>query len=58
MLQKTSTCDFDGHTEFSRLTPDQRLSWLDEANAAFLELHALANPALRIAEDEAPYGTE
>ncbi len=25
--------DFDGHTEFHRLSPRQRLAWLDEAVA-------------------------
>lgn len=25
--------DFDGHTEFYRLSPQQRLAWLDEAVA-------------------------
>lgn len=51
VIEKTSPSDFDGHTEFSRMTPDQRLSWLDEANAAYLELHALA----RVAEAQALY---
>ena len=23
--------DYDGHTEFDRMTPGQRLAWLDEA---------------------------
>jgi len=23
--------DYDGHTEFNRMTPAQRLAWLDEA---------------------------
>lgn len=56
-LKETTRSDFDGHTEFSKMTPDQRLSWLDEANTAFLELHALANPSLRVAEDDVPYGS-
>ncbi len=47
ILNNTSHQDFDGHTEFARMTPDQRLSWLDEANTAYLELYALANPSLR-----------
>ena len=53
ILEKTSQADCDGHTEFFRMTPDQRLSWLDEANAAYLELHGLA----RVAETQSPYGT-
>ncbi|NLX26704.1 MAG: hypothetical protein GXY61_12240 [Lentisphaerae bacterium] len=57
VLNNTSHQDFDGHTEFARMTPDQRLSWLDEANAAYVELHALVKPSLRIAETDPPYGT-
>lgn len=57
ILNKTTSTDFDGHTEFSRMTPDQRLSWLDEANAAYLELHGLARPELRVAEESPDYGS-
>lgn len=57
IIKESSPRDFDGHTEFSRMTPDQRLSWLDEANDAYLELHALANPTLRVAETDASYKT-
>ena len=53
IIEQTSQVDFDGHTEFSRMTPDQRLSWLDEANAAYLELHGLA----RVAEKSPQYGS-
>jgi len=33
VLQSTTAADFDGHTEFQRLSPRQRLAWLDEAVA-------------------------
>jgi hypothetical protein len=33
VLQSTTAADFDGHTEFQRLSPLQRLAWLDEAVA-------------------------
>jgi len=33
VLQRSTVSDFDGHTEFHRLSPRQRLSWLDEAVA-------------------------
>jgi hypothetical protein len=33
VLRASSPQDFDGHTEFYRLTPLQRLAWLDEAVA-------------------------
>ena len=55
ILENTSPEDFDGHSDFFNMTPDQRLSWLDEANATYLELYALANPDLRVAEQQAPY---
>ncbi|MEE9367741.1 MAG: hypothetical protein V3V05_02640 [Pontiella sp.] len=58
ILKKTSKVDFDGHTEFSTMTPDQRLSWLDEANAAYLELYALARPEIRVAEEPPTYGAD
>ncbi|MBT8043076.1 MAG: hypothetical protein KJN98_07885 [Pontiella sp.] len=57
ILEKSTPSDFDGHTEFSRMTPDERLSWLDEANAAFLELHGLAQQSLRVAEEHSQYRT-
>ncbi len=31
MLEATTPADFDGHTEFLRLTPEERLDWLWEA---------------------------
>ena len=33
VLRRTTAADFDGHTEFQRLSPSQRLAWLDEAVA-------------------------
>lgn len=32
-LRCTTAADFDGHTEFHRLSPLERLAWLDEAVA-------------------------
>ena len=55
ILKQTTPEDFDGHTAFERLTPDQRLTWLEEANAAYLELHGRAVPELRVAEESAEY---
>jgi hypothetical protein len=31
ILARTTPADFDGHTEFARMTPAQRLEWLDLA---------------------------
>lgn len=55
ILKQTSPEDFDGHTAFARMTPDQRLTWLEEANAAYLELHGRAAPELRVAEESVEY---
>ncbi|MBC8206534.1 MAG: hypothetical protein ISR85_07220 [Kiritimatiellales bacterium] len=55
ILKQTTPEDFDGHTAFARMTPDQRLTWLEEANAAYLELYGRAVPELRVAEEPADY---
>jgi hypothetical protein len=31
LLEKTESKDFDGHTEFSKLTPEEKLQWLSES---------------------------
>ena len=38
VLQKAKTEDFDGHTEFYRMTPLERLRWLDQAVEMVLKL--------------------
>lgn len=58
IIDQTSPVDFDGHTEFANMTPDQRLSWLDAANAVYLEWYALARPELRVAEEPPKYGSD
>jgi hypothetical protein len=55
ILKQTSPEDFDGHAAFAQMTPDQRLTWLEEANAAYLELHGRAAPELRVAEKPGKY---
>ena len=42
-LAKCRPEDFDGHTEFSRLTREQRLEWLCEAATFVDEFKAKAN---------------
>jgi hypothetical protein len=37
--------DFDGHTEFYRLTPEQRLEWLCHAATFVYDFKGKANPA-------------
>jgi hypothetical protein len=36
ILLRAKPEDFDGHSEFHRLTPEQRLTWLDQA-VAFIQ---------------------
>lgn len=31
VVRRSRPEDYDGHTEFGRMTPAQRLAWLDEA---------------------------
>jgi hypothetical protein len=31
IIKNLSQEDFDGHTEFNRLTPEQKLAWLSQA---------------------------
>ncbi len=48
ILNKIANCsqeDFDGHTEFHRLTPKERLLWLSNT-AYFVYKAAAANPEL------------
>ena len=38
VLAESSQADYDGHTEFARMTPSQRLAWLDQA-VLFIHRH-------------------
>lgn len=58
ILKQTSTEDFDGHTAFAQMTPDERLTWLEQANQAYLELHGRAAPELCVAEEPSDYKTK
>ena len=44
VVRTSSPADFDGHTEFHRLTAWQRLVWLDEA-VAFIDAVKSTNQA-------------
>jgi hypothetical protein len=39
--------DFDGHTEFYRLTPEQQLEWLCQAATFVHEFKGKAHPAAK-----------
>jgi len=41
LLDKTTPSDFDGHTDFDRLTPEQRLLWLSQCARFFAEIKPL-----------------
>jgi hypothetical protein len=46
--------DFDGHTEFHRLTPEQRLEWLSQAATFVYEFKGKANSDIRATSDRRP----
>lgn len=47
VLKHSSPADFDGHTEFRRLTAAQRLDWLAQAAAFVYEFKGTARCARR-----------
>jgi len=46
-LADTSPADFDGHTAFAQMTPEQRLRWLDEAREFVIAYRGAARSAPR-----------
>ncbi|MBK9991243.1 MAG: hypothetical protein IPP19_11050 [Verrucomicrobia bacterium] len=52
IIAQTSPEDYDGHTEFSRMTPAQRLAWLDQA-VLFIAAQKDANTSWKVAEEPA-----
>jgi hypothetical protein len=50
-LAACSPHDFDGHTEFSRLTSEQRLEWLYQAATFVSEFCGLARTEVRSTTD-------
>ena len=45
VLKRCSPADFDGHTDFQRLTTSQRLDWLAQAAAFVYEFKGAARRA-------------
>ena len=45
-LAQCTPRDFDGHTEFQRLTPEQRLDWLFQAATFVHEFKGKARPGM------------
>lgn len=42
-LDAASPHDFDGHTAFAQMTPEQRLRWLDEAREFIIAYRGAAS---------------
>ena len=52
LIERTKPEDYDGHTEFARMTPAERLSWLDQA-VLFIAARKNSSAAVSVAEDAA-----
>ncbi len=50
IIGRTSAEDYDGHTEFARMTPAERLAWLDQA-VLFIASRKEPQGAWQVAED-------
>jgi hypothetical protein len=50
VVRRAKPSDFDGHTEFDRLSPRQRLVWLDEVVAFITAAQRAKADPKRIAE--------
>ena len=49
IIERTNPEDYDGHTEFSRMTPTERLTWLDQA-VLFIESRKQPQATWQVAE--------
>ena len=50
IVAQSTPADYDGHTEFERMTPAQRLTWLDQA-VLFIVAQKQRNETLQVAEE-------
>jgi hypothetical protein len=58
IIAQTKPEDYNGHTEFSRMNPAERLTWLDQA-VLFIAAQKNANSTWQVAEPPAaPYKPE
>jgi len=53
IIERTTSEDYDGHTEFSRMTPAQRLAWLDQA-VLFIQSRKKPPGTWQVAEEPPP----
>jgi hypothetical protein len=52
VLRKTHASDFDGHTDFARLTSEQRIEWLSNAAQFWYAVHPVARENTRTTQRE------
>lgn len=57
ILEKCSDEDFDGHTEFANLTPEQRLNWLSQLVQFYVESAGIAQ-AVKCSQDSLSSGED
>lgn len=57
ILARTKPEDYDGHTEFSRMSALERLRWLDQA-VLFIAAQKRSTESLRVAETASDYRTK
>lgn len=50
IIAQSTSADYDGHTEFERMTPEQRLKWLDQA-VLFIVAQKQRVAELQVAEE-------
>jgi len=50
IIAQSTPADYDGHTEFEQMTPEQRLKWLDQA-VLFIAAQKRRDGELQVAED-------
>jgi hypothetical protein len=53
IIERTTSEDYDGHTEFSRMTAGQRLAWLDQA-VLFIQSRKQPPGTWQVAEEPPP----
>lgn len=53
IIARSQPADYDGHTEFGRMTPAERLAWLDAAVVLIETSRQRAGQAWAVAEDPA-----
>jgi hypothetical protein len=58
LLEKLTPQDFDGHTDFDKLTPEQRLAWLSDCAVFWHSVQGNSNLKKSHRDTEGTEGTE